>query len=271
MPAMHAGRGHLLLALSPSSNILGQSRPIPFHCATMAEVSEVELCTLLVKANVDMRIIVFMQEDAPMGLEIRSLPDFVDYVTHNLYQTELQSEILDALPDVDGLEHPLRNSRINLARLRTAWQDAAAHIEQMRRPRIDRTQEDLYVPIEDGVDEDLPTGRQAEHHDPPPVLMPTAKRRQRRPSRPRSPSSAPRRRQNPSDSSSERWNSSLRHFPALTVAGKHGERRGVFSASGKLITTVHRLRLRGERRGGLEICKNFNDPRGCSRHEQDCP
>jgi hypothetical protein len=238
----------------------------------MAEVSEVELCTLLVKANVDMRIIVFMQDDAPMGLEIRSLPDFVNYVTHSLYQTELQSEILDVLPDVDGLEHPLKNSRISLARLRTAWQEAAAHIEQKRRPRIDRAQDNLDVPIEDGISTDLPTDCQAEQHDPFTVLMPTAKHKQRGPSRPKSPTNAPRTNQNSSGSGSARWHSSLRHFPALTVAGEKGERRGTKTASGTLIKTVAMLMPRDRKnRGGQEICKRFNDPRGCTHHERDCP
>ena len=65
----------------------------------MADNSEVQkLTALLVKAKVDKSIIDFMQDNAPNGLEIKSLSDFVDYVTHNLYQTELQSEILDYLP-----------------------------------------------------------------------------------------------------------------------------------------------------------------------------
>ena len=95
----------------------------------------------------DKSSIEFMQGAAPDGLEINGLSDFVDYVTHNLYQTELQSEILDYLPKTGEDEHPLKESRISLARLRTAWQEAAAHIEKRKKRRVEGAQDGLDEPI----------------------------------------------------------------------------------------------------------------------------
>ena len=137
----------------------------------MADNSEVQkLIALLMKAKVDKSIIEFMQADVPDGLEIKSLSDFVDYVSHNLYQTELQSEILDVLPKVGDSDHPLKNSRINLARLRTAWQEAAAHIEKERR-RIEGAQDDLDEPIVEGICTDLLSAFHAKHHVSPTMFI----------------------------------------------------------------------------------------------------
>ena len=116
----------------------------------MADSSEAQkLTALMVKSKVDKIIIEFMQGDAPDGLEIKSLSDFVDYVTHNMYQTELQTEILDCLPKTESVEHPLMTSRINLARLRTAWQEASAHVEEQKKRSVDETQDAIDELIED--------------------------------------------------------------------------------------------------------------------------
>ena len=129
---------------------------------------------MLVTAKVDKSSIEFMQGAAPHGLEINGLSDFVDYVTHNLYQTELQSEILDYLPKTGEDEHPLKESRINLARLRTAWQEAAAHMEKRKKRRVEGAQDDLDEPIEDGIRTDLLTAFHAKHQVSPTMfLMPS--------------------------------------------------------------------------------------------------
>jgi hypothetical protein len=156
--------------------IFGQFRARGYHLATtMADNSEVQkLAALLEKAKVDRAIIEFMIGTAPTGLEISSMSDFVDYVTHNLYQTELQTEVLDCLPREGEADHPLRNSRINLARLRTAWQEAAAHMEKRKKRRVDGAQDDLDEPIEDGIRTDLLTAFHARHQVSPTMfLMPS--------------------------------------------------------------------------------------------------
>ena len=102
------------------------------------------------------------------------MSDFVDYITHNLYQTELQTEFLDVLPKVGDQEHPLKKSRLNLARLRTAWQEAAAHIEQRKRRRVDGAQDDLDEPIDNGIRTNLLTAFHAKHQVSPTMfLMPS--------------------------------------------------------------------------------------------------
>ena len=88
-------------------------------------------------------------------LQIVSINDFVDFVDHTNYQSELQEQVLDLLPEVNGSAHPLKSSRIVLARLRTAWQAAHSEAEKEKKRKMDDFAEDNDEPIDESTRTDL--------------------------------------------------------------------------------------------------------------------
>ena len=74
--------------------------------------------TILNAARVDEVVIVHMID----ALQISNVTDFVNYVEHSKYEVELGSFILETLPQDGEQPHALAESRIQLTRLRRAWE-----------------------------------------------------------------------------------------------------------------------------------------------------
>ena len=148
------------------------SSVIVFACfTTMVEVTEQQkLTALLKKVKLDESVITFME----VSLDMSSISDFVDYVSHTAYHAELQTEVLDHLPKDGDNDHPMKKSKITLARLRTAWQEGATMMERKKKRKVDGVQDDLDEPIDDVIRTDLMTAFHAKHGISPTMfLMPS--------------------------------------------------------------------------------------------------
>jgi len=102
-------------------------------------------------ARLDATIIAHMMD----VLQLQSVTDYVNYVEHAKYESELQVFILDTLPKIDGQPHPLTSSRIQLTRLRTAWEQAFSAHEKKKKRRLEGTVEDQEESLDEMTRSDL--------------------------------------------------------------------------------------------------------------------
>jgi hypothetical protein len=114
-----------------------------------AELQKLKL--VLGAASIDPIVIDHMENT----LMIASVTDFVNYVEHSKYETELGPFVLETLPPVGDNPHALAKSRIQLTRLRTAWEAAFIQHEKKKKRRLEGAVEDTEEPLDEMTRSDL--------------------------------------------------------------------------------------------------------------------
>ena len=101
-----------------------------------------QLRSLLASARLSDALVKFVE-----SLGVESLADFVGLVESSKYESQLAELILDKSPE--------KGSMLQLARLRTAWSEASAAIQQQRKRKLEGVAEDAEEPLDPVVAENL--------------------------------------------------------------------------------------------------------------------